>query len=86
MVTATGTGAWTETRTRMGAGAGARAGTETIIEMRVEREESPGIYKVISRGGSEDTIEGATPTSDQQPKPQDPTPQRDHHIMLRTKA
>ena len=27
-----------------------------------------------------------TITSDQQPQPQDPTPQRDHRIMLRTRA
>ena len=34
--------------------------------------------------GLKDARGGATPTTDQQPHPQDPTPQRDCHIMRRT--
>ena len=39
-----------------------------------------------TRGGSEDAREEVTPTSNQQPQPQDPTltPQRDRYIMRRT--
>ena len=37
-------------------------------------------------GGSEDATEGARPMSNQQPRPQDPTPPRDHRIVRRTRA
>ena len=46
------TGMWTKTRTRIGMstregmGARTRARTETMTEMRVERRESPGTFKV----------------------------------------
>ena len=39
-----------------------------------------------NRGGSEVARVGTTPTSNQQPQPQDPTPQRDRRIMCRTRA
>ena len=38
------------------------------------------------RGVLENVIEEATPTSNQQSQPQDPTPQRDRRIMRRTRA
>ena len=36
--------------------------------------------------GSEDAKRRATPTSNQQPQPQDPTPQQDGRIILKTRA
>ena len=79
--TETGTGMRTRTEISTRAGMGAR------IEMRVERRENPGSYEVVievdrrTQGGPE-----ATPTSNQQPQPQDPMPQRDRRIMRRTRA
>ena len=49
---------------------GAKAGTGTRIERGVEGRES-------AKGG-------LTPTSNQQPQPQDLKPERDHRIMRRT--
>ena len=48
---------------------------------RGERE--PGNLRSSNRGGSQDA---RTPTSNQQPQPQDPTPQRDRRIMLKNRA
>ena len=42
--------------------------------------ESLGTFEVI-RDGAQDAREGVTPTSNQQPQPQDPTPQRDRRTM-----
>ena len=69
----------------MGARTGAGTGTGTIIEIKVEDTESLETYEVPI-GGSEDARRWATQTNNQQPQPQDPTPQRDHRIMLRTRA
>ena len=49
-------------------------------------EREHGNLKSGIRGGSEDTRRRATPTNNQQAQPQDPTPQRDRRIMLRTTA
>ena len=44
-------------------------------------ERQAGNLRSDIRGGSEDAEEEATPTSNQQPRPQDLTSQRDRHIM-----
>ena len=82
-VTGTGTRAGTGGRTRTGEGTGTGAGGRagTIIDMRVEERESLGTDETVIGSGSEDARERATPTSNQQPQPQDPTPQRDRRIM-----
>ena len=50
-------------------------------------ERKPGNLLSHSRGGSEDAREELTPTRIQQPQPQgDPTPQRDRHLIGRTRA
>ena len=73
------------TRVGMGAGTGAGAGeiTGTRIETRMEEGESPlGTYEVVIEViGLEDARRRATPTSNQQPQSQDPTPQRDRRII-----
>ena len=56
----------------MGERTGARTGTK--IERRVEGRESLGTFIVVVEVGRKDVKGGATPTSSQQPQPQDPTP------------
>ena len=75
--TGMGTGVGKEVGTGAGTGAEAGARTRTRIEMRVESG---------TRGGSEDARERATPTSNRQPQPQDPTSRRDRCIMLKIRA
>ena len=66
----------------MGTEAGTGAGTG---ENRHENKE-PGNLRSDYRGGLEDARRQATPTSNQQPHPQDPMPQRDRRIMPKTRA
>ena len=47
-------------------------------------EGEPGNLQSYSRGWAKDSRGGAMPTTNQQPEPQDPTPQQDHRIMWRT--
>ena len=88
MVTGTGAGTGTWARIGMGtrAGMGARTGAGTGDGDRDEGggEREPGNLQSGNRGGSEDARGGAMPTSNQQPQPQDPTPQRHRRIMRRT--
>ena len=49
-------------------------------------EREPGNLRNGNSDGSEDLREGATPKSNEQPKSQDPTPQRNRRIMRRVKA
>ena len=58
-------------------------GDESREEGEGERES--GNLRSGNRSGSEDAREGVTPTSNQSPQPQDPTPPRDRHIMRRTR-
>ena len=51
--------------------------------MRVERREN---LPSSNKGKSEDARGWATATSNQQPEPQDPTPQRDRRLMRRWEA
>ena len=53
--------------------------------MRMEGRESLGTFSG-NRGGLEDARAGATLTGNQQPQPQNPTPQRDRRIVQRTRA
>ena len=69
----TGMGTWVG----MGARTGVGMGTGSRLEGRVEGKESLGNGRSSNRDGSEDAKGGATPTSCQQPQPQDPTPQQD---------
>ena len=89
--TETGMGAGTGGRTSAGMNEGRdggenrrEIGDENIHEGGGERE--PGNLRSGNRGGSEDSRRRATPTSNQQPQPQDPTPKRDRRIILRTRA
>ena len=67
-----------------GSGSGIRNGDENRDEGGGERK--PGNLRSDNRGGSEDATRRATPTSNQQPQLQDPMPQRDSRIVLRTRA
>ena len=60
-------------------------GTGTRIEKMVEGRETLGTFGVVTKMGRK-TRKGATPTSSQQPQPQNPTSQRDRCIMRRTKV
>ena len=65
-----------------------RNGREDGDEKRDEGggEKEPGNLRSGNRGGSEDARRRAAPTSNQQPQPQDPTPQRGRRIMGRTRV
>ena len=71
-------------RGKNGSGSGSGNGDENRDEGGGERE--PENLRSGYRGGLlEDARRRATPTSNQQSQPQDPTPQRDCCIMLRTR-
>ena len=63
---------------------GSGNGNKNRYEGGGERE--PWNLRSGNRDGLEDARRGATPTNNQQPQPQDPTPQLDRHIMRRTRA
>ena len=67
---------------------GGESGSGSRDENRDEDggERDSGDLRKGNRGRSEDTIRHATPTSNQQLQPQDPTPQRDRRIMRRTRV
>ena len=69
---------------RDGVKKGSRNGDKKREGVRGERE--PGNLRSDDRGVSKDARRGATPTSDQQAQPEDPTPQRGLSIMRRTKG
>ena len=64
---------------------GSRNGDENRDEDGREREPEY-LRRGSTKGGSEDAKKRATPTRNQQPQPQDTTPQRDRHTMWRTTA
>ena len=69
----TGTRASTGMSTRTGIGARTGTGTGTRIEMRAEQK--VGTFEVVIEVGRKALQGGMTPTSNQQPQHQDPTPQ-----------
>ena len=71
-----------------GAGKGGKNGSGNADENRDEGggEKAPRNLQSGGRRGSEDARGGVTPTSNQQPQPQGPTPQRDRRAMRRTRA
>ena len=76
----TGTGERTRTRTstemstRVAMGTRTRVETGTRIEMKVDRRESLETFEVVKEADQKTRERGATPTSNQQLQPQDPTP------------
>ena len=89
--TGAGTGRDTITgiRTRVGMGAGTGEGTEERTDENEDEgggEREPGNLRSGYRGGSEDTRRRTTPICNQQPQPQDSTPQRYRRVMLNTRA
>ena len=81
----TGTGTWMGTGTRTGIRAGTGTGMGKGTGTKTEGEREPGNLR-SDIGGTEEPRGGPTPMSNQQPRPQEPTPQQDRCIMRRARA